>query len=591
MALGAATVAYGLFSSLELLKQSLGFLSYDGYVGRLSAGETALLRTLAVLTGLALAAAGPAWPVLTKQTRATGKSLLEWLALLNPQACLRALRRLAAKRGTPYAFALVLVFTAGVAVRTAHLQQPMHDDEAGAFLNWSHQPLYISFATYGSPGNHVLHTGLVALSYRLFGDSTTAIRLPAFGAGIGLMVATFVLFLRMFGPWPALLALSMIAASDTCAEYGANARGYSLAALLGLWQTHALLAALPRRDWRPWLLPAVPAALGIYVIPTMVYLPMALCVMACVLCWWEHGRDRTRLFRPLVFGVVVLGIAAALYSPIVFVGGFEALTNTRFYAPLTLGEWLGKAGAVTCRTIDMISAGVMPAALLVPLTAVGFVLLRRVERGWLVLWTALFLVPLMTSFAQRVVPFARTFAYLQPFVYALVGLAVWELLGGLSRWAPGSRRLRPAAALLVCGVMLLSVGGKFARADRGFFGPVEFPQAQPTARLVADRLPAEVSVFILDPCRCPFQYYLDRIEGMRRQVDSRVPEAPPAVWVRYAGAPVNLLYRRHLNELCTRFRVGPVLHRVGKTEIVALSARPEVAGQQVEGHPPTRWGD
>ncbi|UCG31713.1 MAG: glycosyltransferase family 39 protein [Phycisphaerales bacterium] len=572
---GLIVIGYGLLSSLTWMKRGLAFLTYDGHVGQLSGGETWLLRILALVGGVLLLTCGLVWPTLLRAGKDGARCVRRWAAMLHPRACGQALSRVAAAHGRSYAVALVLVFTAGVAIRTAHIRQPIHDDESGAFFNWSHQPLYISFTTYGSPGNHILNTVLVAISYRLFGDSEIAIRLPALAAGLGLMAATFVLLLRMLGPWPALLALALLAGSDVCIEYSANARGYSLAALLGVWQTYVMLGGLQTSRWRPWVLASLLSALGIYVIPTMVYMTVALCAASAGIWWLERRRDVAWLLRPCIFGAMAVGIAAALYSPIVLVSGLESLAGGAVYEPLPLGLWLSRSSAITLKTLGMLGLGLMPAALLVVLVAVGFVSLRRVDPRWLVLWSSVLAAPALISLLQRLVPFARTFAYVQPFVYALVALGICDLLDTVARRWPSVRKLRPAAAPVLCGILLVGVSGKLDRAEEGFWGKVSFPAAEAAALLVAERFPTDVPVFALSPCQRPLQYHLDRIEGCQRHVGKQLPDAPMALWVRDSATHPLPSHRHDVDLLCRQYDVGPVLARLGTTEIVVLTNRSE----------------
>jgi hypothetical protein len=257
----------------------------------------------------------------------------------------------------------------------------------------------------------------------------------------------------------------------------------------------------------------------------------------------------------------------------VLVSGLTSLVGGVVYQPLPLGLWLSKASALTLETIGMLSLGLMPAAPLVALAAVGLLSLRRIDPRWLVLWSAILVAPALISLVQRVVPFARTLTYLQPFLYALVALGVCDLLDTVARWRPPVRKLRPAAAPVLCGTLLLGVGGKFVRAEEGFWGKVSFPAAEAVARLVAERFPVDVPVFALSPCQRPLQYHLDRVEKWRRHVGERIPDKWMALWVRDSAADPLPSYRHNVGLLCRQYDIGPVLARFGTAEIVILTNR------------------
>lgn len=568
MALGVGLPAYALLSNLSDVSLALAFLAADGRVGELSPGETTLLRILLLGAGVLLFLTGTFMPRLLRFIQARRRGAVRIIRRLHPQAVWTALGRLTQEHGKAYAACLIGTITFGCAIRVAHLAQPIHNDEAGAFLNWSHEPFYVPFTKYGAPGNHVLHTVLVACSYRLFGDSPIAIRLPALLAGLALLPATFLLVRRILGPWPALLALSMMAASNTAIEYSANARGYSLCALLGVWQTAAVLSAMNSGKWRAWLAATVPTALSIYTLPTMAYLPAALCVFGAVAWWRERGVRPFTLGQVAAYAVLSLALPAALYSPFVLVGGIGALTDSPFYTRLALRDWFNATPYVISRSLNFAHSGIMPACLGIPFAVIGLVRLRRIDRRWPLLWIALLATPIALSFGQRMVPMARTFGYLHPFLYALVGLGLWvtcrELLGDRLR------RLAAPVAAAICVAMMASIAGRFPHAAAGFVDPVAFPDSQNAARFVSARFPQNVAVLVMDPSARPLIYQLDRLEGPGRHMGPEFHQSDPAVWVRNAQASATQAYRPWVEELTKRFLVGPVVERIGAAEIVLL---------------------
>ena len=90
-----------------------------------------------------------------------------------------------------YRMACVGVAVIAVAIRAFHLNQPMRLDEARTFLDYAIRPLPDAISNYNIPNNHLLHTLLVWLSIRIFGDAEWAIRLPAFVAGVLIVPATY----------------------------------------------------------------------------------------------------------------------------------------------------------------------------------------------------------------------------------------------------------------------------------------------------------------------------------------------------------------------------------------------------------------
>ena len=79
--------------------------------------------------------------------------------------------------------ALLVILLSALAVRLWFLFEPMRYDEAFTFLQFASKPLYRGLSDYSYPNNHPLHTFLVHIAYRIFGNEPWVIRLPAFCAG------------------------------------------------------------------------------------------------------------------------------------------------------------------------------------------------------------------------------------------------------------------------------------------------------------------------------------------------------------------------------------------------------------------------
>ena len=80
------------------------------------------------------------------------------------------------------------------------------------------------------------------LSYGRFGISPAALRLPAFLVGVLVAPTAYLAGAQLYGRHAALLAAGLTAVSAQLVEFSTNARGYSIAAFLGV----ALLALAPR---------------------------------------------------------------------------------------------------------------------------------------------------------------------------------------------------------------------------------------------------------------------------------------------------------------------------------------------------------
>ena len=215
-----------------------------------------------------------------------------------------------------------LLILLGALVRAAFLDYPLRYDEAWHYYYSSAKSLsYI--ATHF---NHVLHSLLVRCTIQLFGTSPTALRLPAFAAGVFLIPLTGWLAWQL-SQRRVVVLLSMLAAagSSQLVEYSVNARGYSWLAVFATLATICTVYLIrnPSRGFL-WLLWGIVGAMGAYAHAIML-LPMVglggAIVMAALLPP-RGSAERMHLIRGLIVGSAVCGlITCALFIPILTTTG------------------------------------------------------------------------------------------------------------------------------------------------------------------------------------------------------------------------------------------------------------------------------
>lgn len=130
---------------------------------------------------------------------------------------------------------LAFLILVGAWLRIAHLDLGMRYDEAYTVWRYASRSTALVLADYSLPNNHVFHTLLVHLTGRgLGGWDPWIVRLPALAAGITLIPATFATFGRMVGVTAGLVTAALVAGSSALVDYSVNARGYTIAAMLGI---------------------------------------------------------------------------------------------------------------------------------------------------------------------------------------------------------------------------------------------------------------------------------------------------------------------------------------------------------------------
>jgi hypothetical protein len=230
-----------------------------------------------------------------------------------------------------------------IAVRIYYLFQPLMADESSVFTLYVYhvkngvQGILSPLARYENTGNHIFHTFLVYLTYKLLGSEQHmwVTRLPALLAGILLVPASYMVTRIFHNKNSALLASGIVASSSPLVFYSANARGYTLLCLIFL-----LILALgayirDKTDVAGWHLFAILSAFGFYTIPLMLY-PYGIVITWLILSMLfkdgNYKRDHLLLLRNMVISIVITVFLTFLfYSPLIFVGtGFDRM--------LTLGR-------------------------------------------------------------------------------------------------------------------------------------------------------------------------------------------------------------------------------------------------------------
>jgi hypothetical protein len=403
--------------------------------------------------------------------------------------------------------ALAGVVLAAFLVRLDFLFQPMRYDEAGTYIHYASEPVYIGLSSYTAPNNHLLHTLLVHVSTVLLGNEPWAIRLPAFAAGILLVPAAYLAARLHYDRHAALLAAALVAVSSRLVEYSTNARGYTLQTLLFLLLL--ALASVLGHSEEPaaWFAFAVLSALGFWVVPTMLY-GLAVVVtwlVATILSEGRHGHLLARRLVPSLAGAAVLTLV--LYAPPIISAGPHALLRNDFVRPRGLAS---TAGALP-RSLWNTMAGWnrdLPLSVAL-LLALGFLVAvvahRRVSRfRFAPALAAAVVLPIVL--AQRVVPYDRVWLFLLPLYLITAAAGIVGLAAHLRTrrlFAPG------VAALALVTVAALGAHEVSARAVYRSEDTSTFRAAEPVVRFLEPRLGPNARILAAPPPDQILEYYLD----------------------------------------------------------------------------------
>ena len=331
---------------------------------------------------------------------------------------------------------LMVVLAVGALLRLVFLQQPMRYDEAFSFLYFVSQPLSVGLSDYSLPNNHLFHSLLAHVAYLLLGPQPWVLRLPAFGAGIALIAATYFAARQFYGRHAAILAASVVASSSILIEYSTNARGYMLLCLIFISLVAFGGGLVHSEKWAEWLLFGVISAIGFYTVPIMLYGYGAVVTWLAlsITCDPKHrSKKRALALLVLSFGATLL-VTVTLYAPVFLNTGLDSIIRNRFVAPVGRAEFFARFLPSLAEPWQQWTRDVP--AVMIGLLAVGFVVAHLFHSrltGHRVPVTAAILLWLTISLLlYPVVPHGRVWLFLLPWCAVVCAAGINHIFGLVS---------------------------------------------------------------------------------------------------------------------------------------------------------------
>jgi hypothetical protein len=405
----------------------------------------------------------------------------------------------------------------GLVLRVLVINRPIAYDEAYTFINFASRPFKHILADYSAPNNHIFHTILVGIVYRLFGGEPWVLRLPAFIAGALMTPVMYLTARRFFSRPQALAAAALVAVVPVFINYSVNGRGYTILFLLALLLANFAAILVDRQSKSALIAYGSTAALGFYTIPIFLY-PMAgvsLWVAVTYIFNQEPWQSKFRKLAVFVGMCILAGLLTlTLYSPVIIFGtGLSSITGNEFVQSLDWPTFLANLDPRMENAWNKWMIGFQP--VIEYLFLGGFLLslffYRKVSNQKLPLQVFLVLGIVILLVLQRVTPTPRIWLYLEAFylMFAVAGL-VWlvDLIIRRSKVAQPPR----VEKILTLGILLLFTGifanSMIARQQN----PVELdrdrsPEAY-AADYLADHLKPEDTLVATGPVDIETAYYL-----------------------------------------------------------------------------------
>lgn len=313
-----------------------------------------------------------------------------------------------------------LVMIAAVATRAAFLNGPMWLDETVTVNRYINQGWFNLF-NYTEPNNHVFHTILVKISTLLFGLHTTAIRLPAFLAGLCAVIAIHFVVRKMISPSAGLFALITIALWPYAIFFSVNSRGYSLMMLLTILLLFIGWKIIESPTRNRVILFSVVSSAGLFTIPSMLYAIIGLGGWIFL----SLSINSKNVFLPFRKFVLPVGFLTALqtillYLPVILrSNGIDAITKNRYVVRDSVYIGYQKIFAHLAFTFKQYIQEI-PYPIVYGFVFLFFLgcfeILRQKKYTYLLLFPTMLLATISVTFLNQKIPFPRTWFYYLPIV-------------------------------------------------------------------------------------------------------------------------------------------------------------------------------
>lgn len=413
---------------------------------------------------------------------------------------------------------ILMLIGLALITRLPYFFLPVQGDEAAMYTwycaNVDHPVLNV-VRHYHGPHNHVLHSVLFAGLYEIVGCGFPWLRLPALLASSACVPLTYAVLRRMIGRGEAIVATTIVAFSGWAIHYGADARGYSLAMMLGLIAVG--LAWRGRRGRSPAYIAAAGIAGGAAVgtVPTLIHLAAAIGIWL-VISSWHSGRRRraSTVWYAALFAVSAMLTAGALYAPILSFMGWDVLWRYPDLHAQPYGQLLPRLPQSLIAHAHMFSDGPLPTAIYCGLAALGVVRLSK-RTSFLFLATIL-IVPVFLTLILRRIPPVRTMTFLLPYVAAPAAVGAVLVTRSLLRHLGAVRSLnvqrKGRVYLAVLALSIIAVITYAVRWPVSLPGVQDRPDVAPAARFLARQIDQDVFIFARTGVSEPIQYHLARLD-------------------------------------------------------------------------------
>ncbi len=342
--------------------------------------------------------------------------------------------------------AMTALTLGGAILRAFQLDDPVRHEEGFMYVRHVSPPLWEALPRVGEGGFQPLATLLARLVVAQWGSGEWVLRLPAFVAGAAIPAAAYGAARICFaGRSAGVLAAALAAGSPLLMMYSGIGRGYALAALCFALAAATAVQATRSANAFWWFPCSAASAAGIAATPSLLPGVAGLLGWAALAGWW--ARNPLLLRQTLMAALLIALAAAAVFTPLLILGGFPVVAMDGWTPSLPWRAWLPAAGDSLRETWQAWHLDWPPGfAWVLAAGAVLAVLLGPGRLANAALAGSLAAAGVVCMILFRAAPEARTWLYLLP-LYLSFAAAGWARL---AERLP-SRRASAALLLVMCG--------------------------------------------------------------------------------------------------------------------------------------------
>lgn len=314
--------------------------------------------------------------------------------------------------------ALALILLLALALRLFKADASLWYDEIFTVVNFVRLPTLDLVKTFDSLNNHMLYSLLAQICVGLFGETPTALRLPAILFGVGSIAIQWRIARRVMGGPGALIVALLLTLSYHHVWFSQNARGYTGLLFFTSAATLLFLKGLEKPHWKTWAGYGLAVAAAMYTHMSAGFFFVAHGVVYAAMAGYGLVKKQSGKRLPgILSGGPIFGmglsivVTLALYAPIIsqaFSTIHEVSQASAAPGGAALAEWRNPV-----RAVKEIGQSISSAGPLVPLILLGAVLV--LAAGIAALYRR---APVLTAIYVVHVPLAMLLLY-------CVGVRIW----------------------------------------------------------------------------------------------------------------------------------------------------------------------